>query len=126
MNYYGSESIKVSDTSNGNWIAFGTHTPEDSQMFLKSDLDNAYKTYVSISKQNCEAQATLWSLTNGKADNNELNERYWTYKEGQPLKISSGFRVWDDHYSTEPISQAEAPDFEYTLYDFEIDKPIEI
>ena len=121
-NIYGSESLKVSEILSGNWNEIGTPSPPPLKLFTRDESDPLiYKS--EITTQSCGAKAQLWSTTNGVADNANLNARYFDLKEGGPLQISSGFRVWETAYSSTPIKQADAPELEYSLFDFKIEKP---
>ena len=53
-----------------------------------------------------------------KADNEYTNKMYWQFKEGRPIRIASGFRIWSPSDFDQPVRQADAEEIEYSFFDF--------
>ena len=127
-NYKNSDSLAVSIGS-GKWDQFGNLAPPEFELFIKDESNrkkNSYKThYVNYgSKQHCSALGTLYSTTDGVADNEAVNDLYWQMKESSPLKIYSGWRVYENANDSDSLYQNDIDMYEYTLWDFGIEKPI--
>ncbi len=70
----------------------------------------------------------MYSTKNGEAeyaDDVLLNLKYWRAKEGVPVTISTGFRVWEEIDSPEYESAVDASNVQYSLYGFGIEKPVD-
>ena len=54
-----------------------------------------------------------------------MNKKYWMAKEGVPVTVHTGFRVWKNNEKDEYLDAADAEPVQYSLYDFGLEKPIE-
>lgn len=50
-------------------------------------------------------------------------DSYWHLKNGSPITITTGFRIWPDQTSTAPSRKSETS-FDYTFFDFGIEEII--
>ena len=112
----------------------GTVGSVEMEWFQKDEFNivpDSYKfeyTEDSLSYQHCTAIAPLYSTKNGVAvdeDMKNINKKYWLAKEGIPVTISTGFRVWDDGTEDEWERAADAKPVQYKMWDFGIKKPEE-
>ena len=113
------------------WDGLGEEAHPDMQWFKKDDLRLINENYLyelkSLRKsyQSCAAIAPLYSTKNGEAVDEDMNKKYWMAKEGVPVTIHTGFRIWEDRTEDEYEDAGDADPIQYSLYDFGLEKPPE-
>ena len=118
-NMYGDKSLVNRDNlDEGKWSDYGALNLGDVAMFEADVSDTKVDTYASTysggdSYQSCGAIAILWSAKDGDSYDESRNERYWDIKDAPAVKITAGFRVWDDPDDDEPEYWGDGEEFTY-------------
>ena len=103
-NIFGDESLKTTDSENDKaWDEIGSRADKDLQWF-KEDTDSIIeRNYESFMKnallesyQYCTAVALLYETINGEPIDANVNRKYWQAREGKPVTVETGFRVFKD------------------------------
>lgn len=71
--------------------------------------------------QHCAAIATIYSATDGRSDDDELNDLYWSIQDIGQFSVKAGFRVLDN--DGEYVKEGESPEStQYMIKDWGITK----
>lgn len=58
-------------------------------------------------------------MEDGEPVSKDLNDQYWNLRDIGEIKITSGFRVWEEEGDSRPEWKGDAPELTYKLTDFE-------
>ena len=92
----------MSDNENDKkWDEIGTAADKNLQWFRKDteslidrNYDSLIKNALQESYQYCTAIAPLYETINGEAVDKTTNRKYWQAREGNPVSVETGFRVF--------------------------------
>ena len=126
-NFLGANSFTVASTG-----AFGKKwnelNPGDaSECCFEQTITDIVDPYKSVyqsrkSYQDCTASMTLYSTTDGEADNLTRNIDYLkSIREGREFNVQSGFRVWESKSAKDTDASGDATEFKIKFTDFGID-----
>ena len=130
-NYYGGQSFRVYDTKNDyRWDQISEEPGEEFEWFKIDEENIIGKNYLSEtlgrysgSYQSCAAIALMYETKNGEAVNSDMNSKYYNAREGRPVNISTGFRLYDSKNDDEYELGGDAAPIWFSLWDFGIKKP---
>ena len=132
LNYYGQQSFRVRDNENDKtWDGLGILAPTEMEWFVKDENNIIPNNYLYEYKdrksyQSCAAVAPMYSTVNGQPVDDDLNKKYFLAKDSTPAPLLTGFRIWDDVEDDEYEYAKDAKAVEYRMWDFGIEKPVEI
>ena len=117
---------------NGKWNNMGMPVPAtENQMFVRgfASPEISYQRQFRRlnSYQTCTAGALLMHTVNGEAPDDDflaLNNIYWSLYDEPRLKITTGFRIWEDPDDDEAEYAADGGEIQYSLWDFGIVNPL--
>ena len=69
---------------------------EDTESIIERNYESFLKNAGLESYQYCTVVALLYETINGKPVDDSVNIKYWQAREGKPVTVETGFRVFKD------------------------------